>query len=209
MKQTGMTKMRGGRRAWQAAGLGLLSCVAAACEPGAAPSREAAPTTLGSTAQALILPDGGIVADAGPGNDAGATDAGPGNDAGAADAGPGNDGGVDAAPPGPSNDCCSISSSPGCTDPDVLACVCEWDALCCSSTYDSFCASIAVSRCEQPCEERPPVSDCCNERDVPGCTDPVVEDCVCQVDPFCCIFLYDQNCVDIGIASCSSACGSP
>ena len=182
-----------------------MSCLAAACEPGTAPSHGGLETSLGSAAQALVLPDGGIVPDAGLG-DAGVADAGLGGDAG-------NDAGDeatrDAAPPGPSNDCCTSSNSPGCADPDVLACVCEWDALCCSSTYDSFCASIAVSRCEQPCEDRPPVSDCCDERDVPGCTDPVVENCVCQVDPFCCIFLYDQNCVDIGITSCGSACGAP
>jgi hypothetical protein len=205
MRQAGMGKMRDGRRVWQAAGFVLVSCLAAACEPGTSPSRGGVETSLGSAAQALILPDGGIVPDDAGLGDGGVADAGLGSDGGVADAGLGGD----AAPPGPSNDCCTISSSPGCTDPDVLACVCEWDALCCASTYDSFCASIAVSRCDQQCEDRVPVSDCCEERDVPGCTDPVVEECVCQIDPFCCIFLYDQNCVDIGITSCANACGAP
>lgn len=205
-----MATMQCGRRGWRAAGFGILACAAAACEPGREPARQGPEPSLGQAAQALVLPDGGVVPDAGLPDGGVVADAGRLGDGGVADAGPRSDAGVaDAAPPGPSNDCCTSSGSAGCDDPDVLECVCEWDGLCCSSMYDSFCASLAVTRCGQQCDERPPVSDCCTERDVPGCTDPVVEDCVCQVDPFCCIFLYDQSCVDIGITSCGSACGSP
>jgi hypothetical protein len=182
--------------------LGVGLSAATACEPGPGPGGERAPDVSGRAAQAQVLPDGGIVPDAGLSPDGGVSP----NPA---------DGGAsaplaDAAPPVPPGDCCSTSaSSGGCSDPEVLSCVCEIDPLCCSTIYDSFCASVAVSRCGQQCDERVPVSDCCQERDVPGCTDPAVEACVCQVDPFCCIFLYDQSCVDIGTSSCGAVCGSP
>jgi hypothetical protein len=53
------------------------------------------------------------------------------------------------------------------------------------------------------------VSDCCEEQGVPGCLDPEVQECVCLIDPFCCIFLYDQSCANIAVSSCGISCGAP
>ncbi len=51
--------------------------------------------------------------------------------------------------------------------------------------------------------------DCC-EVGVAGCADPVVRDCVCAVDPFCCEFAWDQACLeaveDLGCGDCGESC---
>jgi hypothetical protein len=141
----------------------------------------------GSAAADAGVPDGGSPT---------SSDAGLAGDAGAADA----------APP-PSNDCCGTSGSGGCNDPVVSACVCEGDPACCDAEYDDICVNQAVSRCGQRCDERAPVSDCCSPSDVPGCTVPEVADCICAIDPFCCVFRFDQNCVNLGLSQCNAVCG--
>ena len=40
---------------------------------------------------------------------------------------------------GASGSCCEASSTPGCNDPDVTACVCSEDAFCCKYLWDGFC----------------------------------------------------------------------
>jgi hypothetical protein len=144
----------------------------------------AAPTaTVGAILDAGRAPDSGLASDAG---------------LIAADAGPA---------PLPANDCCSTSGSGGCADPAVAACVCEGDPACCESKYDDLCVNQAESRCGQDCDDRAPVSDCCGASDVPGCTVPEVADCICAIDPFCCVFRFDQNCVNLGSSQCDSVCG--
>lgn len=43
--------------------------------------------------------------------------------------------------PGVSHDCCSARSGPGCSDPEIAACVCGTDPFCCTSQWDGLCAS--------------------------------------------------------------------
>lgn len=40
---------------------------------------------------------------------------------------------------GASGSCCEVSSGPGCDDPDVTACVCNFDPFCCKYLWDGFC----------------------------------------------------------------------
>jgi hypothetical protein len=112
----------------------------------------------------------------------------------------------DAAAP-TANDCCSTSASGGCSDPVVAACVCEGDPACCESSYDDICVNQAVARCGERCDDRAPVSNCCSASEVPGCTLPDVAQCICAIDPFCCVFRFDQNCVNLGLSQCSAVCG--
>jgi hypothetical protein len=128
-------------------------------------------------------------------------------DEAAADAGAPSGPASDAAAP-PSNDCCTPSSSGGCSDGALQACVCEGDAFCCTVEYDALCARQATSRCGLDCDARPPVSDCCSPSDVPGCTQPAALACICDIDPFCCVSRFDASCVNLGIARCSAACGA-
>jgi hypothetical protein len=152
--------------------------------------------TAGAAASAGAAPDAGLADGGRETSDSGASDAGISDAAIAPD-----------AAPLPSNDCCSTSSSGGCNDPLVSACVCEGDPACCGAEYDDICVTQAVSRCGQRCDERPPVSDCCSPSDVPSCSVPEVAACVCAIDPFCCVFRFDQNCVNLGLSQCNAACG--
>lgn len=60
-----------------------------------------------------------------------------------------------------------------------------------------------------PCEGREdPKLDCCEVGVVPGCIDPAVEACVCELDPFCCDTLWDETCVaEVEALSCGT-CGA-
>jgi hypothetical protein len=139
--------------------------------------------------------------------DAGSGDAGSG-DAGSGAAGSGAAGPGDAGPgvAGLRNECCATSGSGGCNDEAVAACVCEGDPFCCSTEFDALCVNQAVSRCGQDCDDRPPESDCCSASGVPGCTDAPVAACICEIDPFCCVFRFDQSCVNLGVSRCGLSC---
>jgi hypothetical protein len=117
------------------------------------------------------------------------------------------DGLTPGAAPSASNDCCSTSSSGGCSDVSIQACVCEGDAFCCSTEYDGACVTQAQARCGLDCDERAPESNCCAPSGVPGCTSPEVQSCICDIDPFCCVFRFDLNCVNLGAARCGAVCG--
>jgi hypothetical protein len=134
--------------------------------------------------------------------DAGASESTARGDAGANEAAAG-----DAGPP-PTNDCCTTSATAGCNDATVAACVCAGDPFCCSAEYDDSCVTNAISRCALDCDDRAPTSDCCTPSDVPGCTLPDVQACICDIDPACCVLRFDQNCINIGTSQCGSACGA-
>lgn len=47
---------------------------------------------------------------------------------------------------------------------------------------------------------------CCEIHDGPGCDEPDVETCVCGRDPSCCVFAWDQVCVDAATDVCEASC---
>jgi hypothetical protein len=104
------------------------------------------------------------------------------------------------------NDCCTISEYPGCDDEEVEACVCSIDPYCCETAYDDVCVEEAQIECGLDCGLPSPVSDCCNAAESPGCTDAVIEACVCSFDEFCCIEAFDDVCVEIAIEGCDAEC---
>ncbi len=53
--------------------------------------------------------------------------------------------------PPPESNCCSASSAPGCTLPEVQACVCDIDPFCCTAGFDESCAALADSQCGAEC----------------------------------------------------------
>jgi hypothetical protein len=108
--------------------------------------------------------------------------------------------------PGAESDCCTASDAPGCTDPAVSACVCGTDIQCCFGSYDELCVSQAISECNLACTLPPPESDCCSASAVPGCTLEVVQECVCNIDPFCCAGGFDQNCAALAASECDAPC---
>jgi hypothetical protein len=105
----------------------------------------------------------------------------------------------------PGNDCCTESELPGCSNGPVLECVCAGDAACCSESYDALCVTEAITRCALACEVPPPSSDCSTPSEAPSCTVPQIAECVCAIDPFCCTFRFDANCVTLAAAECTGA----
>jgi hypothetical protein len=122
--------------------------------------------------------------------------------------GAGNAYGVDvtAVDNGATNDCCSASGEPGCSDRTLAECVCLTDVHCCSESYDALCVTEAVAQCGAVCPTEPPASDCCSAASSPGCGVSVVEDCVCAIDPFCCGGRFDQSCANLARAACGASC---
>ncbi len=94
------------------------------------------------------------------------------------------------APEGGGHNCCIDHAGPGCTDPDIEACVCGEDPLCCSIPWDDVCAGIVSESCGDECV------DCLTPHLTPGCNDGIIQSCVCAQDSFCCNDHWDAQCVD-------------
>ena len=125
-------------------------------------------------------------------------------------------------------DCCADNGgdSPGCDDINVSTCVCADDAFCCQVTWDGACAD-GTTACggacgdcgdgtcgdDESCQSCPLdcgacEGDCCfdNGEGSPGCGDPVVNDCVCGADPFCCDTTFDDVCAGLAADECGAEC---
>jgi hypothetical protein len=93
--------------------------------------------------------------------------------------------------------CCETGDGPGCVDPLVEACVCAVDPYCCTTEWDWICAGEVTSLGCHVCPPPPPPSnECCEVSGTAGCTDAIVEACVCGSDPYCCDVAWDQLFVD-------------
>jgi hypothetical protein len=124
-------------------------------------------------------------------------------------------------------DCCvGRDEGGGCDDTSCETCVCDLDDFCCIDVWDSLCAGTAGIECVDACQcgvsttptaaSTPsisatpgPASDCCAEHDPedgPGCSLPVCETCVCDIDDFCCADSWDQGCAEIADGSCLDDC---
>ena len=107
-----------------------------------------------------------------------------------ADEGTGSGGEVDVG------NCCDIHAKPGCTIPEIEECVCNADPLCCDTEggWDEVCVDVVDAEGCGMCPADPgtggetdgSMGDCCQPQATPGCGDPEIEACVCEMDPFCC-----------------------
>jgi len=52
-------------------------------------------------------------------------------------------------------------------------------------------------------------NDCCAESGAPGCSDAGLRECVCALDPYCCVSSYDAYCVQLGVSECGAECAAP
>jgi hypothetical protein len=96
--------------------------------------------------------------------------------------------------------CCTVSTSPGCGNSTIEACVCALPggSVCCDAAWDITCVEDVFNECGGDC-------GCCSAHTEPGCYDAAmgnaIADCVCAVNPFCCIRPplgtgWDAACVD-------------
>ena len=128
--------------------------------------------------------------------------------------------------------CCQPHETPGCDDPAVQACVCAEDAYCCEQMWDDICVDEVTSLgcgncggdgpqcgngeceggencgvCPQDCGECDGQGDCCAPHETPGCNDPGIQKCVCDLDAFCCAEMWDEICVEEVEAENCGQCG--
>ena len=109
-------------------------------------------------------------------------------------------------------ECCDDHPGLGCADPEITACVCPLDPVCCEVHWDAFCVQTAAITCGAGCAE---CGDglCELDEDCASCPD----DCGECVEPGCgdaeCGFGEDcQTCpADCGLCAgaCCSAHGAP
>jgi hypothetical protein len=95
--------------------------------------------------------------------------------------------------------------TPSCDDPACCAAVCTLDPVCCAALWDSQCVLQAQFMCDAP----QPVEcglagqgSCTSLHASPGCSDGQCCQAVCDLVPNCCIFSWDQVCVDIARSAC-------
>lgn len=110
--------------------------------------------------------------------------------------------------PPPQGDCCSVSENPGCSEATCEQCVCTIDPFCCDAAWDDVCVSEALSECPTECQ-CPTTQGCCQENSfgLPGCNQPICQDCVCTFDSFCCDVAWDSGCVVEAETTCNVFCG--
>lgn len=105
-------------------------------------------------------------------------------------------------------DCCSVHEQPSCADPFVADCVCASDPYCCDVAWDQVCVdAIGGYGCGACVGPLAPVDDCCTPSDMGGCPDPVVAECVCGYDPYCCDTAWDELCIDEAATYCGGCYG--
>jgi hypothetical protein len=89
-------------------------------------------------------------------------------------------------------------NSDGCLD------LCQYE---CGDDTCSEAVGEDCSKCPKDCGICP--DSCCLAQGEPGCNDPVVEACVCEISSFCCEFFWDESCVALGRDFCESDCFVP
>jgi hypothetical protein len=103
------------------------------------------------------------------------------------------------------DDCCSVGAGPGCAA-DILTCLCDLDNRCCLGEYDTVCVAEAKGSCDVQCVDPAAQDDCCHPSTSGGCSVTPVEECVCDIDPYCCAVAFDRHCVALGNGRCRANC---
>ncbi len=120
-------------------------------------------------------------------------------------------------PPAGGN-CCEEHLTTGCEVAACEDCVCTVDFYCCEVEWDDICVEGAQQDCVPECGCGPPgptrtptptpisASDCCISRGDAGCDTIACEDCVCTLDAVCCLFEWDEVCVEEASIDCVASC---
>jgi hypothetical protein len=120
-------------------------------------------------------------------------------------------------PPAGGN-CCEEHLTTGCEVAACEDCVCTVDFYCCDVEWDDICVEGAQQDCVPECGCGPPgptrtptptpisASDCCISRGDAGCDTIACEDCVCTLDAVCCLFEWDEVCVEEASIDCVASC---
>ena len=100
----------------------------------------------------------------------------------------------------PPHDACTPGTA-GTLEPEVEACVCDYDAYCCDVEWDAVCVFRASLSCEVecglviPCGFESGGGQCGTPHGDLGCTHGLCCTYVCETDPYCCLVAWDDSCV--------------
>ena len=100
----------------------------------------------------------------------------------------------------PQHDACT-PGSPGTLEPEVEACVCEFDSYCCEVSWDAVCVFRATLSCSVDCGVAIPCGpdfgggECGTPHAGAGCDHTLCCKEVCESDPYCCLVAWDDSCV--------------
>ncbi|TVQ51363.1 MAG: hypothetical protein EA377_12770 [Phycisphaerales bacterium] len=109
--------------------------------------------------------------------------------------------------------CCKANDSPYCDDAACCEQICDSDQFCCENEWDSFCALQAENLCLN-CGVDPDcgvvgTGDCCQANDTPSCQDDRCCEIVCDLEPFCCVNVWDDTCADLANEVCEICDAEP
>jgi hypothetical protein len=99
--------------------------------------------------------------------------------------------------------CFEANGTPGCDDQSCCQTVCAVEPSCCDVAWDTACKDLANELCGN-CGY-PDAGACCVANGTPGCDDADCCRTVCDEDPFCCAFAWDELCA----AAAAKACACP
>ncbi len=108
------------------------------------------------------------------------------------------------------NNCFQASSFPYCSDVECCTTVCIVDPACCTIRWDEACVTEAGAFCPILACGSPAAGECCLSHGTPFCSDANCCVVVCTLDPYCCEFVWDVQCVSATSQFCTSiscACG--
>ncbi len=101
--------------------------------------------------------------------------------------------------------CFEANGTPACDDAECCEIVCAIDPFCCDNNWDSICVDEAQELCAG-CGN-PDAGSCFENNGTPGCDDAECCATVCDADPFCCEFSWDQLCADEAAELCGGGGG--
>ena len=89
----------------------------------------------------------------------------------------------------------------GCNSPQCCETICAADPSCCDTAWDVGCKDMANQMCAN-CGS-PAAGDCCQPNGSPGCDDAACCGLLCESDPYCCQFDWDEICANEAQVACS------
>lgn len=104
-----------------------------------------------------------------------------------------------------SGSCCLKHGSPFCNDETCCETVCEYDPFCCTGVWDEVCVTLASLVCPSlacPCGTNP--ASCFTAHSLPGCSNALCCQGVCEVDSFCCLVTWDVLCANLAVSQCGT-----
>ena len=106
--------------------------------------------------------------------------------------------------------CCFANGTPACNDQPCCDRICNQDPICCEVGWDDICSSLArdpLNGCDicspdnEECGSNT-TGPCDEVHSGPFCDEQKVCECVCLIEPFCCVGNWDENCVFIATEIC-------